>query len=79
MHLLLCAEMTVVFDAFQAFMVVELCDLCRWHIIFAEGVNHGLSGVVIAEFIVLKPAILGITLRRCISTSFCQSIWISRC
>ena len=49
MHLLFCAEVTVVsFDAFQAFMARELCDLCRWHITFAQGLNHGLSGAVIA-------------------------------
>ena len=35
-------------------MAGELFDLCRWHIIFAEGLNHSLSGAVIAEFIVLK-------------------------
>ena len=52
MHLLFCAEVTVVFNAFQAFMAGERCR--RWHIISAEGLNHGLSGAVIAEFIVLK-------------------------
>ena len=54
MRLLFCAEVTVVFNAFQALLAGELYDLCRWHIISAEGLNHGLSGAVIAEFFVLK-------------------------
>ena len=41
MHLLFCAEVTVVFNTFQVFVAGELCDLCRWHIIFTEGLNHG--------------------------------------
>ena len=53
-----CAEVTVVFNTFQVFVAGELCDLCRWHIIFTEGLNHGFPSAVIAQFIVLKARFL---------------------
>ena len=57
MHLLFCVEVTVVFNTFQVFVALELCDLCRWHIL-TEGLNHGFPSAVIAEFNVLKTRFL---------------------
>ena len=54
MPLLFRAEVTVVLNTFQVFMAGGLYDLCRWHVIFTEGLNPGLPIAMIVEFIVLK-------------------------